>query len=177
MYVTATLGLRAVVLRPAAVSTVLSQMRRPAFWSPGASAASGLVSKQTLASASAIGPGSLPGCIRHFRAVRIAFVATRRCLRAQWQRPPRAHWLVHLVAQALRSASIARARHQRDRIHACTDAAAASHGRLHKSTDAFINSHVADDSTTDLRAHEGGDTGRRLLRLQAAGLDVVERRI
>ena len=61
--------------------------------------------------------------------------------------------------------------------HACTDAAAASHGRLHKSPPAFIDSHVAHDGTAkDLRAHEGGDTGRRLLRLQAAGLDVVERR-
>ena len=48
---------------------------------------------------------------------------------------------------------------------------------MRASPNAFINSHVANDSTTkDLRAHEGGDTGRRLLRLQAAGLDVVERR-
>ena len=86
--------------------------------------------------------------------------------------------LLHLQAPV---AAIARARHQRDHSaleHACTDAAAASHGRLRKSPPAVIDSHVADHGTTkDLRAHEGSDTGRRLLRLQAAGLDELERRI
>ena len=53
--------------------------------------------------------------------------------------------------QPRRGAAVARARHQRDHSaleHACTDAAAASHGRMHKSPPELINSHVADDSTT-----------------------------
>ena len=128
-----------------------------------------------------LGPDSAHSC-RTRKPTRAAAPGTRAVTLQRNRRSTggRAYSWSRLHSQALIAAAREHAK-RRDHSaleHACTDAAAASHGRLHKSPPAVIDSHVANDRTTkDLRAHEGSDTGRRLLRLQAAGLDVVERRI